>query len=253
MSNSNLTEETREHYQNLIGDVGEKYFNDRWMSNPVAKAHYRQTVKAIRHAFTDLPDNLSTLEVGSGPGTWTGLCLEKAGSMKVFDISDEFLKVMKQKYKDESRMKSYVQGDFAEDITNLQGEAFDLIFSGRALEYMTDKSRVVSNCFDHLNDGGQLVIITKNPMWRDKLSSSETKGIHRAQIYWKDLESIFREQGFEDIKVYPAAMGSYLTPFNNKVGIWLSNLVFQLTYEKPMTKRVDSLSESYLISARKPK
>ena len=253
MSNSNLTEETREHYQNLIGDVGEKYFNDRWMSNPVAKAHYRQTVKAIRHAFTDLPDNLSTLEIGSGPGTWTDLCLEKASSMKVFDISDEFLKVMRDKYKDETRMKAFIQGDFAEDTDNLQGDSFDLVFSGRALEYMTDKARVVSNCFNHLKDGGQLVIITKNPMWRDKLNSSETTGIHRAQIYWKELESIFHAQGFKDIRIYPAAMGSYLAHFNNKVGIWLSSLVFQLTYRKPMSKRVDPLAESYLIRARKPK
>lgn len=253
MSNSNLTEETREHYQKLIGDVGEKYFTDRWMSNPVAKAHYRQTVKAVRHAFTNLADNLSVLEIGSGPGTWTDLCLEKASSMKVFDISDEFLKVIKNKYINEPRMKAYIQGDFAGDSANLQGESFDLVFSGRALEYMTDKARVVSNCFSHLNDGGQLVIITKNPMWRDKQKSRETSGIHRAQIYWKDLESMLHTQGFEDIKIYPAAIGSYLAPFNNRVGAWLSRLVFQLTYRKPMSERIDPLAESYLISARKPK
>lgn len=253
MSNSDLTEETREHYQNLIGDVGEKYFNDRWMSNPLAKAHYGQTVKAIRHAFTDIPANISALEIGSGPGTWTDLCLEKASKMKVFDISDEFLKLMRHKYKDESKMEAYVQGDFAEDVNNLQEESFDLVFSGRALEYMTDKVRVITNCFNHLKDGGQLVIITKNPMWRDKLKSGDNDGIHRAQIYWKDLETIFHEQGFVDIEIYPAAMGSYFSPLYNKVGIWFSNLVFQLTYGKPMTKTVDSLSESYLIKARKPK
>ena len=253
MSNTDLTEETREHYQSLIGDVGEKYFNDRWMSNPLAKAHYRQTIKAIRHAFADLPANISTLEVGSGPGTWTDLCLEKASSMKVFDISDEFLKLMRNRYNDESKMKAYIQGDFIEDVANLKGETFDLVFSGRALEYMTDKIRVAANCFNHLNEGGQLIIITKNPMWRDKLKSNDTTGIHRAQIYWKDLETIFHEQGFVDIKIYPAAMGSYFFPLYNKVGIWLSNLVFQLTYRKPMSKLVDPLAESYLIKARKPK
>jgi hypothetical protein len=89
-------------------------------------------------------------------------------------------------------------------------------------------------------------------MWRDKQKSSKNTGIHRAQIYWKDLESIFHTQGFEDIRIFPAALGSYLAPLNNRVGIWLSSLVFQLTYRKSMSEKIDPLTESYLISARKP-
>jgi len=252
MENNEITEETREHYEDLISEVGEQYFNKRWMSNPVARSHYHQTVKAINHILVRCPQDLDVLEVGSGPGTWTNVLLEVSRTLKVFDISSEFLKVMKHKYQSESRVRDFICGDFVEDSARLNGEQFDMIFSGRALEYMSSKQQVVENCYDHLKDNGYLVIITKNPMWRDKrLSKKDNEGIHRAQIYWKDLSSMFYEQGFEDVKVLPAAMGSYHFPLNNRAGACISDLVFKFTFKKPMNESIDALTESYLIIGRK--
>ncbi|MGB7931126.1 MAG: class I SAM-dependent methyltransferase [Gammaproteobacteria bacterium] len=253
MERSSLTDDTRNHYESLIGQVGEKYFYDRWMSNPIAKSQYFQTVKAIQMAFSFVPPNGHWLEIGSGPGTWTDLCLRLAKTLAVFDISSEFLKVMKQKYRDEKRLTDFICGDFIGDIALLDNRRFDTIFSARALEYMSNKVAMVKYCVDHLNSGGHLIIITKNPRWRDKQRSKiHSDDIHRDQIYWRELQDTFCNLGLQNVMVFPAAFGSYMPPLNNRFGTWLSTLLFGRMYRNPMTPMFDWITESYLIIGKAP-
>ena len=253
MGNSSLTDDTREHYESLIRQVGERYLHDRWMSNPIAKSQYHQTVKAIQLAFCSVPSNGDWLEIGSGPGTWTDFCLNSAKTLTVFDISSEFLKVMKRKYHGEQRLTDFICGDFIEDAGLLGKRSFDTIFSGRALEYMSNKTVMVKTCFNHLNAGGQLIIITKNPRWRDKQRShSHSDNIHRDQIYWRKLQATYCDQGFQNVMVFPAALGSYMSPLNNRFGTWISTRIFNRIYRKPMAPIFDSITESYLIIGKKP-
>lgn len=250
-----LTEETEAHYQKLIGSVGEKYLEDRWFSSPVARLHYGQSRSTIERILARIPNGGAWLEIGSGPGTWTDLCVSKAESMTLLDVSSEFLEVVKRRIDFKGKPASFLCGDFVTDVHLLEAESFQTVFSARALEYMPDKAGAVRNCYRALKAGGHLVLITKNPLWADKVMEEKNEtapaGLHRAQIHWAALAEIVRETGFRDVEIYPVAIGSYLPMHRGVLGRSLAKLRFAQRSMRPMRRGWDPAVESYAIVAAK--
>ena len=250
---NNLTEATKQYYEDLVGQLGEEYFHHRWGDHPVKRSHYQHTRRAIETIFNaNIGQVNDLLEVGCGSGIWTDIMLQHAKRVTLFDISHEMLKVAKNKYRDNPCIKDYIQGDYIEGAQYL-GHEYDAIFSSRAIEYMSDKRRMVAQSYDRLKPGGTLIIVTKNPEWQDKKreqgkSSSE---IQTDWVSWRDLSRLYREAGFSQIGVYPVALGSYYPPFNSKVGILTCDILSILLRGREMRRLYNYLSESYLIYGKK--
>lgn len=249
MTKSDLTAETKQHYEELIGQLGEKYIVHRWGDHPVKRSHYRHTKRAIETVFDTKVGHVDNLlEVGCGPGIWTDIMLQHAKQVTLFDISEEMLKVSKHKYRNNANVKAFVQGDYIANVDKLS-EKFDVIFSARALEYMSDKRKMVTQSRALLQPGGALIIITKNPDWHDKVRerSHPEPGIQTDWVSWKTLAGYYRDAGFREVEIYPVAQGSYYQPFNNSIGILACDLAAALRRGRTMRDAYNYLSESYLI------
>lgn len=254
MSNQELSTLTRNHYETLIKDMGAAYTDYRWKSSPVQRSHYRHTRYAVYSFFKDVVGRANkTLEVGCGPGVWTDICLRHSDSVSLLDISEEMLKVAKAKYENEKRLEHYYCSDYIQTAHTLP-VGFDVVFSARAIEYMSDKKAMVHQSYRLLKSGGLLAVITKNPMWRDKARSSrqKTDGIQRDWIYWKDLAVLFRNAGFEQVFVRPVAIGSYHSPYNNRAGIVFCDALHMAIRNNNMRGSYDKMSESYIVVGKKP-
>ena len=253
--NLRLSEITCEHYEDLIGRIGDDYIEYRWKRNPVSFSHYRHTQKSVEFAFSSIDAPvLYLLEIGSGPGTWTDICLQHTKSLTIIDISSEMLNLVRKRFHDVSL--NLLCGDFLADTIALP-HSFDIIFSARAIEYMDDKGAMVAKSVQHLNPGGYLIIITKNPNWMDKRRDSKTfdksrvKDIHYDWISWSAMEGYYRSQGLTQVTTYPVCLGSYYQPLKNKVGIKICDLIQGLIYRKKISPRLDFLAESYMTIGRK--
>ena len=51
MAKPDLTVVTTQHYENLVGQLGEKYFHYRWGDHPIKRSHYQHTRRAIETIF----------------------------------------------------------------------------------------------------------------------------------------------------------------------------------------------------------
>ena len=259
MQGQMLTQKTKKHYNKIADKQGAEYEFIRWHSGKIQKSHYCHTKKSIGYVLSNLNNALGDvdelLEIGCATGVWTDICLKYAKNLTLFDISDEMIELVRDKYKNEGNLK-YVCGDFVEDKIDREN-FFDVIFSSRAIEYMSNKEEMIKKCFYYLKPSGSLVLITKNPLWRDK--NIDTKKKHHSEqkqndiqtdwIYWKDLHNLLIHNGFTEIQVKPVALGSYYFPFNNIFGVKLCNLIQRLIYNKKMKTQYDFISESYLIMA----
>jgi SAM-dependent methyltransferase len=253
MENNELSHATKIHYEELIGRIGEKYIDYRWKRHPVSQSHYRHTRKAVEFAFEHFGGGIGNLmEIGCGPGTWTDICLRHSKSMTIVDISNEMLKVVRNRFA--GAPIDFHCGDFISRDISLPGP-FDLIFSARALEYMDDKRAMVEKCASLLMHGGRLVIITKNPAWLDKRKERQSTGadvIHRDWVSHQDLERYYSANGLEDVVTFPVCLGSYYPPLNNRLAIKVCDLVQDRVYRRKITSNLDFITESYMTIGRMP-
>ena len=134
---------------------GIDYSFRRWQKNPVAQFDYRCTKTAITKFLGKLHFK-SALEVGCGSGTWTPLLKHHSEKVTAVDISETMLKQAEQR-NNHPDIK-FIRADIMELQT---AEKFDLIFSIRALEYIENKEQFFEKCFQWLNPGGRIFIITK--------------------------------------------------------------------------------------------
>lgn len=248
-----LSDETLSHYEDLIGRIGDDYIEYRWKRNPVSFSHYRHTQKAVEFAFKHIDvSSENLLEIGCGPGTWTDICLKNTRCMTIVDISSEMLKLAKKRFAGEQI--DFHCGDFISSQINLTA-IYNVIFSARALEYMDDKQAMVEKSAGLLLPGGWLVIITKNPTWRDKKQEpkdSSAEAIHSDWILHQDLEKIYGSIGLENVSTYPVCLGSYCAPFNNSLAIKFWDVLQERIYRKSISSTRYLFTESYMTIGRKP-
>jgi 2-polyprenyl-3-methyl-5-hydroxy-6-metoxy-1,4-benzoquinol methylase len=240
----------------LISRIGDEYIEYRWKRHPVSRSHYAQTLKSVEFAFNNFcggtVENL--LEIGSGPGTWTGICLRHTTNMTIIDISSEMLKLVRDRFVD-IKMELHC-GDFISQNIKLT-KNYDLIFSARAIEYMDDKGKMVEKCSKSLSPNGILIIITKNPKWMDKQrdlrkqKKHDKNDIQKDWIYWRDMEALFSANNLVEIKTFPVCLGSYNFPLKTLIGIKFCDLIHKLIYRCKISKRFDFLLESYMTIGKK--
>jgi len=259
MKNQKLTEATKNHYKKLMGKIGNGYIYYRWENHPIKKSHYMHTKKSIEYVFDKIVGEVEDLlEIGCGPGTWTDICLAHSKKITVLDISDEMIKLIENKFGNNFDI-DYICGDYLNEKVTLS-KKFDVIFSARALEYMSDKNLMIRKSYSYLKENGYLIIITKNPLWRDKIfdekkkikgGSSKETDIQSDWIYWEKLSSLFLNNRFSVVKVLPVCIGSYYFPFNNFIGIKLCDLFYKVISNRQMAANYDFITESYMIIGKK--
>jgi SAM-dependent methyltransferase len=259
MKKQKLTETTKNHYEKLIGKIGNDYMYYRWKNHPIKRSHYMHTKKSIEYAFDKIVGKVDDLmEIGCGPGTWTDICLAHSTKTTVLDISDEMIRLIKNRYGSDFNI-NYVCGDYLDQKVNFT-KKFDVIFSARALEYMSDKNFMIGKSCNYLKAGGYLIIITKNPLWRDKVfdekkkikgGSSKKTDIQSDWIYWEKLSQFFLHNSFSLVKILPVCIGSYYFPFNNFIGIKLCDLFYNVISNRQMTAHYNFITESYMIIGKK--
>jgi len=93
------------------------------------------------------------LDVGTGTGVLISYLLEKSPvKITAIDISENMIKVAKEKYKDE-RVEFIVK-----DVMEFNETGFDYIFIYSAYPHFYDKEALFNHLKDRLKDGGKLII-----------------------------------------------------------------------------------------------
>ncbi|MEX0933937.1 MAG: class I SAM-dependent methyltransferase [Candidatus Paceibacterota bacterium] len=229
----------KEKYNEVKGTDYEKV---RWFSNNVAKGMYEMTKESIRrHTLQKTGSFQHYLEVGPGPGTWTKLFIEKypKAEYDLVDISREMLGLAKNNLPESSQINFYEK-----NFSNFIGdEKYDFFFSSRALEYFSNKEKIIKKITSLLKEGGDGFIITKTPKyWANKLLRRKTNSFHSGQICWQELVSLLEKNGCTISGVYPVTVSF---PFLKSAR--LSRLLFKVLSPLPMNFLSDIFSESYCV------
>jgi len=189
----------KEYYNKYLKQLSGEYSVNRWFSSKAAQFDYKQTRRALLHAIKNRRFG-RVLEVGPGDGTWTEIIAPRVDLIHVIDQSEEMIDRAKKRLASFKNITYEVQ-DFLKQ--SVQNERYDAIFSIRCFEYFQDKQAAIKKMYDLLNPNGKLIIVTKNPKYFS-MRAKRFKLLHSAQIDWKDMIILLKENGFSVESVYPA-------------------------------------------------
>ena len=147
------------------------------------------TIKTIEQQ-ADISKSDRVLEVGCG---WGRLITNIEGTEQKFvvDISPDMLR--KQEYLFGDQINKTI-GDG--DSLPFKSNTFDVVYSVRVLQYVTDVNHTISEMKRVLNDDGTLVIILPNKYNLYNYMTYHTK------LYWpSEIRAAFERNGFADISI----------------------------------------------------
>ncbi|HVB77919.1 MAG TPA: class I SAM-dependent methyltransferase [Candidatus Nitrosotalea sp.] len=253
------------------------YRNLRWEKNRLTRFERDLTARTLEEEL-GADGRGAALELGCGPGTWTGMLTARATSVLAVDISSGML--------EEARSSSASGGqvEFRQgDISGFDpgSRTFDLILSVRVLEYVPAWRNVVGSFGRWLNPGGRAVVITKTPfsVWRgtgrtrwfgprtlaNRLSRRQANpDFWQRYIPVRGMVGAFKEAGLTDIVVRPVIFGlpifmrgtkqyPIVPPFAEGPVIRASGAAWNWVSRRPQPERMLflPLAESYAVSGRR--
>ena len=247
-----------------------RFANNRWFGSRVARYDYLITKEIFLKTLNLKPQD-RVLEIGCGPGVWTGILTKKVDKVKAIDISSNMIKEARSRVQRKNVL--FETSDFLHYKDN---QRYDKIVSVRAIEYMQDKTSAIHKIYNLLNPGGKIVIITKTTpsfftlrsqfgnFFRNRSKVEEKRQRTEPEIVMfkispQELKDIFNTCSFNYIRVSPVILrlpwffrGSYHLPFEG-IFFKLCNAVVKKSLKFPifLNRIFFFFSESYLIQAEK--
>ncbi len=237
----------KNYYDTFLSQDGGEYAYHRWHKTPVHEAHFIQTKRTLKRAFSAVLGKI--LEIGGGDAMWTMLYIDKIEHLTYLDVSEEMLARAKARLKEKAEKVEFIQGDFLEN--NLPGESFDNFISIRNFEYFKDKDFAVKEMNRLLRKDGTLLVVTKSKEY-NLHTNLKKRTLHSDQVRIEDFLEMLRENGFEIQDVKPAIFGKLL-----RFGIFrfissaLQSVILVLPWRILPIKFLGYLSESFYVKARK--
>lgn len=140
------------------------------------KNSYRDTIEwpCIQSMLPDIKGK-SVIDLGCGSGRYTFL-LEEAEPRKLtgVDISDEMLRIAREKAQSRGSKARFVKGDLHDFVPEDQ---YDVVFSSTLSHYIVDLFPLFANIYDMLTYKGICIISVVNPIYSahiTKVSQGET-------------------------------------------------------------------------------
>lgn len=257
MSDNYFSDHIKKYYDALAKKLGEGYHFERWMKDTLRRRDYEQTLKTLLYHVRNKHFKRA-LEIGCGVGTWSVHICRICDELILLDISQNMVKMATDRlHRTGFCNVQQVVGDFQDPNLKLEGP-YDAIFSIRAIEYMPNKTYVLSRIYKLLKGGGLALIITKNPnkgiipfafLLTRRIFKQPKLFTHL--IHYKDLLVMAKNVGFKDIRAYPVIISFHFPFLNEYYKKVLSDRIYEILYKKCINPAYLPLIESYAIIMRR--
>lgn len=263
--------------QRVYDEASTYYRTLRWEKNRLARFEYQLTQRVLEEELG--PQRVERgLELGCGPGTWTGLLAARAAQVRAVDLSSGMLEQARRAVSD-----SHVEFVQADAARYHDGQRYQRAISVRVLEYIPEWTQVVARLGELVEPGGRLVLVTKTrfSVWRGtgrarwwvaypkRLAKRLLRGPQRSDFWQRHisvraLTRALTEAGFTEIRVRPVIFGlpifqrgtqqyPLLPEALEPAALRLTEAAWRWASDRgPLLRRMSLVfSESYAVSARR--
>ncbi|MCL4374549.1 class I SAM-dependent methyltransferase [Patescibacteria group bacterium] len=167
------------------------------------------------------------LDVGCGSGYLTSELAKTAEKIVGTDFAPDFVKICREKYKNQHNLSFQVQDVTQEFI--FPSESFDIVLCKMVLQYVENIDNFAKESTRLLKMGGKVVVIVDHPFNSQFYYAQSLTG--KKNPKYEDLKDYFSREpqtklslwGKVKLTWYPKTISDYIQPFT-KVGLHLSNI-----------------------------
>ncbi|MBC7195151.1 MAG: methyltransferase domain-containing protein, partial [Caldisericia bacterium] len=138
----------------IFDDIANKY--DLWFETPLGKKVFESEKRAIENLI-DNGENKLAVDLGIGTGLFTQILREKGYRVIGIDISEEMLKIAKNR-----GFKVY-KGDLNDPLF-FESESIDFVFSMTSIEFLKNPEKLFREVNRILKKDGKFLLITLNSL-----------------------------------------------------------------------------------------
>lgn len=177
--------EVSKHFNNIARDY------DYWKKR---NWYYYENLKRILKEF--IPPQSRVLDVGCGTGDLLA-ALQPIYGVGI-DISEEMIKVARQKHQSRGNLFFYQSGDE-------QQEKFDFIIVVDVVEHVENLEDFIKNLSKFCHEQSKIIILMANPLWEplllllEKLELKMPEGPHKRTPFEK-IKRIFEKNNFKIVE-----------------------------------------------------
>jgi len=217
--------EVQKHFNNIAKDY------DYWKKK---NWYYYKNLKDILKEF--IPPKSRVLDIGCGTGDLLATLEPRYGVGT--DISEEMIKIAKQKYQRAGNLFFYKVGEEPQ-------EKFDFIIVVDVIEHVEDLANFINQLPKFCYKQTKVIVLMANPLWEpillllEKLKLKMPEGPHK-RISFKVIKNILEKNGFKIMEHnYRQIFPKYLPG--------ISNFINKYFYEIPLVKKL-GLTEYFILN-----
>jgi ubiquinone/menaquinone biosynthesis C-methylase UbiE len=138
----------------IFDDLANRY--DSWFETPLGKKIFESERSCIEKLIKKV-ENKFAVDLGIGTGLFTKILREKGYKVIGIDISDEMLKIAK------NRGFEVIKHDLNNPLP-FNDESFDFVFSMTSIEFLKNPENLVEEVYRILKKDGEFLLITLNSL-----------------------------------------------------------------------------------------
>jgi ubiquinone/menaquinone biosynthesis C-methylase UbiE len=138
----------------IFDDLANRY--DSWFETPLGKKIFESERSCIEKLIKKVEDKFA-VDLGIGTGLFTKILREKGYRVIGIDISDEMLKIAK------NRGFEVIKHDLNNPLP-FNDESFDFVFSMTSIEFLKNPENLVEEVYRILKKDGEFLLITLNSL-----------------------------------------------------------------------------------------
>lgn len=139
------------------------------------------------------------LEIGCGIGNISYFFINDNFDIVLSDVRENYLEIVKKKFKRETVKIDIVDLNFDEKYNNLIG-TFDTVFALNVIEHINDDSKAIENCKKLLKENGHLIILV--PAYQFLYNNFDIELDHFKRYSYRSLKNTLKENNLRIDRIF---------------------------------------------------
>jgi len=216
------------HFEDIYFKVREKegriYSDKELIQLPYISHHHiyfeewnlrKKSLRQLMEYLANLNKGLKILEIGCGNG-WLSHRLSENPGFQVVGIDPHSEEIDQANRVFKNSNLCFLKGSI--ENTQLKGELFDIILFAASIQYFPNLETIISKSFDHINPGGEIIIIDSPFYSKDEIQNAKNRTLdYYTRLGYPNMSEFYFHHSLNELHQFQPSIWYYPNSFLSRI------------------------------------